>query len=118
MAKPYKLFLSILATAVRVTNSEGVLDETVLSQQLALLFTSAGNCFAISCSMPSTSSSTLTNFSIAARVLLVLSMSVEFLGEKREDKAREYSQNYKKLLEIVEEMTIINMELLKENACR
>jgi len=29
-----------------------------------------------------------------------------YLGKKREDKAREYSQNYKKLLEIVEEMTI------------
>ena len=27
------------------------------------------------------------------------------------------SRNYKKLLEIVEEMTIINMTLLKENAC-
>ncbi len=40
-----------------------------------------------------------------------------YLGKKREDKAREYSQNYKKLLDIVEEMTIINMELLKENAC-
>ena len=40
-----------------------------------------------------------------------------YLGKKREDKAREYSQNYKKLLEIVEEMTTINMELLKENAC-
>ena len=40
-----------------------------------------------------------------------------YLGKKREAKAREYSQNYKKLLEIVEEMTIINMELLKENAC-
>ena len=40
-----------------------------------------------------------------------------YLGKKREDKAREYSDNYKKLLEIVEEMTIINMELLKENAC-
>ena len=40
-----------------------------------------------------------------------------YLGKKREDKAREYSQNYKKLLEIVEEMTIINMALLKENAC-
>ena len=39
-----------------------------------------------------------------------------YLGKKREDKAREYSQNYKKLLEIVEEMTIINMTLLKENA--
>ena len=40
-----------------------------------------------------------------------------YLGKKREDKAREYSQNYKKLLELVEEMTIINMTLLKENAC-
>ena len=40
-----------------------------------------------------------------------------YLGKKREDKARIYSQNYKKLLEIVEEMTIINMTLLKENAC-
>ncbi len=40
-----------------------------------------------------------------------------YLGKKREDKAREYSQNHKKLLEIVEEMTIINMTLLKENAC-
>jgi hypothetical protein len=40
-----------------------------------------------------------------------------YLGKKREDKAREYSKNYKKLLEIVEEMTIINMNLLKENAC-
>ncbi len=40
-----------------------------------------------------------------------------YLGKKREAKAREYSQNYKKLLEIVEEMTTINMTLLKENAC-
>ncbi len=40
-----------------------------------------------------------------------------YLGKKREDKAREYSKNYKKLLEIVEEMTIINMTLLKENVC-
>ncbi len=40
-----------------------------------------------------------------------------YLGKKREEKAREYSQNYKKLLEIAEEMTIINMTLLKENAC-
>ena len=40
-----------------------------------------------------------------------------YLGKRKEDKAREYSQNYKKLLEIVEEMTIINMTLLKENAC-
>ncbi|MCH7557635.1 MAG: hypothetical protein QQN46_08090 [Nitrosopumilus sp.] len=40
-----------------------------------------------------------------------------YLGRKRENKAREYSHNYKKLLDIVEEMTIINMTLLKENAC-
>ena len=40
-----------------------------------------------------------------------------YLGKKREDKAREYSQNYKTLLEIIEEMTLINMELLKKNAC-
>jgi len=40
-----------------------------------------------------------------------------YLGEEKENKARQYSQNYKKLLEIVEEMTIINMTLLKENAC-
>ena len=40
-----------------------------------------------------------------------------YLGKKREDKAREYSKNYRKLLEIVEEMTIINMKLLKENSC-
>jgi hypothetical protein len=38
-----------------------------------------------------------------------------YLGKKREDKAREYSRNYKKLVEIVEEMTMINMTLLKEN---
>ena len=37
-----------------------------------------------------------------------------YLGKRKEAKAREYSQNYKKLLEIVEEMTIINMTLLKE----
>jgi hypothetical protein len=40
-----------------------------------------------------------------------------YLGKKREALARQYSENYKKLLAIVEEMTIINMKLLKENAC-
>jgi hypothetical protein len=40
-----------------------------------------------------------------------------YLGKEKEDKARQYSQNYKKLLDIVEEMTTINMTLLKENAC-
>jgi len=38
-----------------------------------------------------------------------------YLGKQREEKAREYSDNYKKLVEIVEEMTEINMMLLKEN---
>jgi hypothetical protein len=37
-----------------------------------------------------------------------------YLGKKREKEAREYSDNYNKLLEIVEEMTEINMTLLKE----
>ena len=40
-----------------------------------------------------------------------------YLGKKREARAKEYSANYKKLLEIVEEMTILNMELLKADAC-
>jgi len=38
-----------------------------------------------------------------------------YLGKKREDKAREYSENYKRLREIVEEMTQLNMALLKED---
>jgi len=38
-----------------------------------------------------------------------------YLGKKREAKAREYSDNYKKLLDLIEEMTILNMTLLKEN---
>ncbi len=36
-----------------------------------------------------------------------------YLGKKREAQAREYSMNYKKLIEIVEEMTEINMMVLK-----
>jgi hypothetical protein len=40
-----------------------------------------------------------------------------YLGKKREGRAKEYSNNYKKLLEIVEEMTILNMELLKQDTC-
>ena len=40
-----------------------------------------------------------------------------YLGKKRETRAKEYSANYKQLLEIVEEMTILNMELLKADAC-
>ena len=38
-----------------------------------------------------------------------------YLGKKRVELARQYSDNYKKLLEIVEEMTILNMKLLKES---
>jgi hypothetical protein len=38
-----------------------------------------------------------------------------YLGKKREDRARQYSANYKWLREIVEEMTQLNMALLKEN---
>ncbi len=40
-----------------------------------------------------------------------------YLGKKRDARAKEYSANYKKLLEVVEEMTILNIELLKANAC-
>jgi hypothetical protein len=36
-----------------------------------------------------------------------------YLGAKRVARARQYSANYKRLLAIVEEMTILNMELLK-----
>ena len=36
-----------------------------------------------------------------------------FLGKKRVDRAQEYSANYKRLLDIIEEMTTINMKLLK-----
>ncbi len=36
-----------------------------------------------------------------------------YLGRRREGKAREYSENYHRLLELVEEMTLINMRLLK-----
>jgi hypothetical protein len=39
-----------------------------------------------------------------------------YLGRKRESQAREYSENYRRLREIVEEMTTINMSLLKVDA--
>lgn len=39
-----------------------------------------------------------------------------YLGKKREAAARQLSANYKTLLAIVEEMTLLNMELLKQNA--
>lgn len=37
-----------------------------------------------------------------------------YLGKKKVDLAREYSENYQRLLAIVEEMTILNMRLIKE----
>ncbi len=39
-----------------------------------------------------------------------------YLGEGRLELARTRSDNYKKLLEIVEEMTVLNMALLKNDA--
>lgn len=36
-----------------------------------------------------------------------------YLGKKKESKAREYSENYKRLMEITQEMTLLNMEMLK-----
>jgi len=38
-----------------------------------------------------------------------------YLGKKRGDKAAEYSDNYRKLQEIVEEMTYLNMTLLRRS---
>ena len=37
-----------------------------------------------------------------------------YLGKKRERRAREYSANYRTLLAIIEEMTLLNMALLKD----
>jgi len=39
-----------------------------------------------------------------------------YLGQKRVALARQYSKNYKRMLAIVEEMTILNMELVKRDA--
>jgi len=39
-----------------------------------------------------------------------------YLGKNREPAARKLSANYKSLLAIVEEMTLLNMELLRQNA--
>ena len=39
-----------------------------------------------------------------------------YLGQKRVAYAQTYSKNYKRLLAIVEEMTILNMELIKCDA--
>ena len=37
-----------------------------------------------------------------------------YLGKKKEALAKEYSENYKKLLELIEEMTILNMTILRK----
>jgi hypothetical protein len=39
-----------------------------------------------------------------------------YLGQKRVALAQQYSKNYKRMLAIVEEMTILNMELIKRDA--
>jgi hypothetical protein len=39
-----------------------------------------------------------------------------YLGEHRLKKAEQLSKNYRKLIEITEEMTVINMDLLKNDA--
>ena len=36
-----------------------------------------------------------------------------YLGRRREKRAKQYSENYHRLQEIVEEMTLLNMRLLK-----
>lgn len=36
-----------------------------------------------------------------------------YLGKRREKTARQYSENYRRLQQIIEEMTMINMRLLK-----
>jgi len=41
-----------------------------------------------------------------------------YLGSHREPLARPMSANYKELLSIVEEMTVLNMELLKADALK
>ena len=39
-----------------------------------------------------------------------------YLGQKRVARAQEYSKNYQRLLGIVEEMTLLNMDLIKRDA--
>ncbi len=38
-----------------------------------------------------------------------------YLGEKKMERAKAYSDNYKILLDIIEEMTMLNMKLIKED---
>lgn len=39
-----------------------------------------------------------------------------YLGKKREDTIREYVENYKKLQELIDEITLIYMQLIKADA--
>jgi hypothetical protein len=41
-----------------------------------------------------------------------------YLGKQREPIARRFSDNYKKLLAIIEDLTVLNMELLKNDAAK
>ncbi|MBN1979922.1 MAG: hypothetical protein JW795_00205 [Chitinivibrionales bacterium] len=56
---------------------------------------------------------------LGARKQIYLSMGKDkkttllYLGESRLDRAQQYSDNYKRLQAIVEEMTLLNMEILK-----
>jgi len=38
-----------------------------------------------------------------------------YLGDKKVGRARQYSKNYKKLVQIVEKMSMLNMEILKNS---
>jgi hypothetical protein len=39
-----------------------------------------------------------------------------YLGKERAKRARQYEQNYKALAKLVDEMTLVNMELLRQDA--
>ena len=41
-----------------------------------------------------------------------------YLGDKKVERAKTYSDNYKILLEIIEEITMLNMKLIKEEDVR
>lgn len=39
-----------------------------------------------------------------------------YLGSKRVGLARKYSTNYRKIIDMIEEMTVLNMQLIKHDA--
>jgi len=53
---------------------------------------------------------------ITTALMVIDTTKLIYLGKKRQARATKYSDNYRKLRAIVEEMTMINMTLLKENA--